>query len=489
MKKAIALFTLILLCLNSFSQTWLKVACGAQFSVALRSDGTLWSWGANKSNAGQLGLDIGSTTHIETPTQIGSDHDWKDIAAGAAHCLALKSSGTMWAWGWNYGGEIGDGTTIQRNSPVQAGTDNDWKNVYCGMLCSYAIKNDGSLWAWGWTYMGQLGIGQTTESYNKTPTQVGTDKDWLMVSGGGAAVIVGGALTSAGYALGLKTDGTLWAWGANEHGELGDGTTQEKYSPVKIGNDNNWRQLATGLSSSSALKSDHTLWSWGDNFLGALGIGNELQQSAPVQASGTDWNQLTRGPSYGLAIKTNGTLWGWGQNSNGQLGDGTKVKKLSPVLIGNDNDWSFIAAAKAVLANNNTTVVGYHSLGMKNQKTFLCSTGRNVDGQLGNGTTADQSSFSCDVVTSIQETNQEKNTIEVFPNPGSGEFNISFASKQQDCTMDFHNAIGQLLLREDWNKASGIYTKHFNLGSLEKGIYFLSVKEKEHMEVKKIIFY
>lgn len=194
-------------------------------------------------------------------------------AAGYYHSVALKSNGTLWAWGGNQWGQLGDGTTTNKYSPVQIGTDNNWVSVAAGIYHTVALKSDGTLWAWGNNQYGQLGDGTTTNKYS--PEQIGTDNNWASVTAGDYHTV---ALRSGG-----TCGDTLWAWGYNGEGELGDGTTTQRNSPVQIGTDNNWMSVTAGPYHAVAIKSDNTLWTWGFNLQGQLGDGTTTDKHSPVQ--------------------------------------------------------------------------------------------------------------------------------------------------------------------------------------------------------------
>lgn len=341
---------------------WVSIAAGGYNSLGIKSDGTIWAWGENVyGQLGQGNISFG----INSPMQIGMDKKWISIVAGWSHNLALKSDGTLWAWGYNVNGQLGDGTTINRTTPVQIGTDNNWTSIAANAH-SFGLKSDGSLWGWGLNSYGQLGDGTTTDKH--IPVQVGTDNKWV-------DVVVGGST------LALKSDGTIWAWGYNYFGQLGDGTTIDRNSPVKIGTDNNWVGISSGNGHSIGLKSDGTIRAWGVNYHGQLGDGTTGSKSTPIQTSllPNIWISIATGGWYGIGLKSDGTLWAWGSNVFGQLGDGTNVDKSSPLQIGTDNNWMSITTGR------------YHTLGLKSDGT-LWTWGANNYGQLGDGTTTNRNS-------------------------------------------------------------------------------------------------
>ncbi|MBI4833314.1 MAG: hypothetical protein HY811_00640 [Planctomycetes bacterium] len=310
--------------------TWSKVACGAQHTMAIKTDGTLWAWGFNSN--GQLG--DGTTIQRNSPVQVGALTTWKQVAGGNAFTLAVKTDGTLWAWGYNWNGQLGDGTQTNRSSPVQiAGTT--WKQVACGGNHTVAIKTDGTLWAWGYNGQGQLGDGTTTQRLS--PVQV-AGTTWKQVACGNV------------YTMAIKTDGTLWAWGYNFNGQLGDGTYTQRTSPVQIGALTTWSKVACGAAHTLAVKADGTLWAWGWNNSGQLGDGTTTQRTSPVQVGvATTWKQVACGTQHNLAVKTDGTLWAWGYNGLGSLGDGTNTDRYSPVQIGALTTWKAVVGTAPFL--------------------------------------------------------------------------------------------------------------------------------------------
>lgn len=322
---------------------WKQAAAGQYHAGAIKVDGTLWLWGVNNSGA----LGDNSVVPKSSPVQtVAAGTTWKQLSCGAAFSGAIKTDGSLWMWGNDSYGNLGDNSVVSKSSPVQtvaAGTN--WAQVACGQNHTAAVKVDGSLWLWGQNQYGQLG--DNTIAPKSSPVQtVAAGTNWKQAACGNCVTAV------------IKTDGTLWTWGFNGDGtagfsgQLGDGTTTWRSSPVQtVAGGTNWKQVAAngiaGLASAiAAVKTDGTLWLWGPNQYGELGDGTTTPKSSPVQtiAGGTNWKQVSVNP-YGIgAIKTDGTLWMWGNNANGKLGDNTNVAKSSPVqTVAAGTTWKQVA--------------------------------------------------------------------------------------------------------------------------------------------------
>ena len=270
---------------------WASVAAGYEATLAIKADGTLWSWGTNEYTLLGQGSSYGDWTEVLAPTQIGSSSDWAAVSAGGSHVLALKADGTLWSWGQNPVGELGNGSTTSSWVPTQVGTDNDWSSVAAGTNHSLAVKTDGSLWSWGFNVWGQLGDGTTTS--HDEPARVGSDTDWV-------------SAVASQSTLALKSDGSLWGWGRNDFGQLGDGTTTHRSTPVRIGGDATWRSVGSGAVHSVGVRADGTLWAWGANHQGQLGIGtSNAGTSSPVRVgTGTDWSAAAARYYNSVALRT-----------------------------------------------------------------------------------------------------------------------------------------------------------------------------------------
>lgn len=291
----------------------------------------LYAWGGN--TLGQLGL--GDAINRSSPVQVGALTDWSEISI-SNHSAAVTNTGTLLTWGFNYAGSLGQNDTIHRSSPVQVGALTTWLKVSAKGYHTGAIKTDGTLWTWGDNLYGDLGDGTVIQ--RSSPVQVGADTDWAEVSMGAGEA-----------ALALKTDGSLWAWGRNEQGQLAQNNTVYRSSPVQIGALTNWSKISMGDNSALAVKTDGTVWAWGDNAVGRLGLNltTSVRVSSPVQIGAlTNWSDASTFLSTALAVKTDGTLWAWGDGGSGQTGLNVADDNSSPVQIGSLTDWAKISCGR-----------------------------------------------------------------------------------------------------------------------------------------------
>ena len=310
---------------------WPTVSSRDRSVSAIKSDGTLWSWGMN--NVGQLG--VGDTTNTSSPVQVGALTDWDKLACGFQTTATIKTDGTMWLFGSGKYGALGDGTTVDKSSPVQMGALTTWSKIGYGYGAGIAIKTDGTLWTWGTNWYGQMGIGTSGNTYN-SPNQVGALTDWSFPTAGGGDV---------GFDLCVKTDGTLWAWGRNDKGQLGTNNTTDYSSPVQVGALTDWAEVQAGEDDwTAALKTDGTIWAWGEGSAGQLGQGNTTDYSSPVQVGAlTTWSKISTAYNIFYALKTDGTVWAWGAGNDGALGQGNTTSYSSPVQVGALTTWMTLA--------------------------------------------------------------------------------------------------------------------------------------------------
>ena len=368
-KNILLSFFFLLITSSIFSQCWLKMAQGDAFTVAIRTDGTLWVWG-NNSGRGVFGNGT-ATGSSSVPIQIGTNNTWVDVAATFGSVAAIRSNGTLWTWGQNSWGELGNGNNTNNFTPTQVGTATNWTNIHAshGYAYYFSLKS-GALWAWGSNVNnGPLGNGTITNI--NVPTQIGTQTDWR------------GIYPCDLYTLAIKTNGTLWSWGGNIFSELGYGTVGDipaNRSPHQIGTDTDWKMASGSYGCARAIKNNGTLWAWAG---GPYGDGSSTTSSVPIQVgTATDWNTICQGYSCSYAIKTNGTLWSCGVNTNGHLGLGTNTFVNTFTQVGVANDWVYVS----------TDLNRLNTVALKSDNS-LWSAGGNAYGQLGNGTTINSNVF------------------------------------------------------------------------------------------------
>ncbi|MEJ2552657.1 MAG: hypothetical protein P8079_01250 [Gammaproteobacteria bacterium] len=312
------------------------VSAGVGHSLGLKSDGTLWAWGDN--TYGQLG--DGTTTSSTVPEQI--DSGYKAISAGYNFSLGLKLDGSLYAWGNNQVNQLGDGTVNDSYIPKYIG--DHFIAISAGATHALALKDDHTLWAWGADLYGQLGDGCYVDLNSKSPVCAIRSTANSSVP---EQIDVGNTYTTiaAGYqySLAIRSDGTLWAWGNNTWSDLGDGTSVHKHVPTQIG-DATFSAISASkydifgnffYYSSLALKSDHSVWSWGDNTFGQLGNGSLSTGTVPQQID-KGFKAIAMGEGdHALAIKDDGSLWAWGARLCGALGDGisSTIGVKTPVQV------------------------------------------------------------------------------------------------------------------------------------------------------------
>jgi alpha-tubulin suppressor-like RCC1 family protein len=397
------------------SESWSQISAGWSHAGAIHSNGALYMWGLN--SAGQLGNDDITATPVNrsSPIQIGN-RSWSFLSVGNNHTAAVTTNGEIFVWGNNWAGQIGDGsviglrnsggwdtftlggnrsgiiaekdstsganlfawgtsvigdgTTTARISPTAVSTSiSNWNYVADGVSGSHyaAISSNGALYTWGINANGQLGDGTTVNK--SSPVKIGSES-WTRVAVAGS------------HTIGVLANGALYVWGVNTGGQLGDGTTVPKSSPVKIGSES-WTEVAGGSLNSYAIRNDGTLYSWGSATNGMLGNNEDIlvNRSSPVQVAGS-WSKITCSDSHVFAVNSTGSLFGWGNNSIGQVG----IQSGESFALKKTTSWSKIAVGAFGIAASGGTMLATNSTGI------LFGWGINNNGVIGDGTTINKSS-------------------------------------------------------------------------------------------------
>ncbi|MGE5701295.1 MAG: cadherin-like beta sandwich domain-containing protein, partial [Clostridia bacterium] len=342
------------------------IRAGSDHSIARKWDGTVWTWGSNVE--GQLGN--GTTTSSNSPVKVEGLSNILKVAAGSKHSMALKDDGSVWAWGANQYGQLGDGSTTNRTEPTKVKKLDDVVGIEGGFFHNIAVTKDGDVYTWGRNHYWQLGANEA--DYVSTP---------FLVPGIDKAAEVGAGLD---YSVALKKNGTVWTWGYNGDGQLGDGTWRtSKGVPVQVVDVDDVTAIAAGDRHIVALTDNGTVWAWGRNADGQLGDGSANASNKPIKVPGmSDVVAIGAGTDYSLAVKKDGTVWGWGSNYRGQLGDANPNAKRSPVQIGSLDGSGSKADVVAITGGE------FHTLVIKDDGSAW-SLGKNQYGQLGDGTTTD----------------------------------------------------------------------------------------------------
>ena len=424
---------------------FVKLAAGFNHTLAINAAGMVWAWGDN--SYGQLGN--GSKTMQTTPVLVRMSDGTPlsgviDIKAGQGHSVALKNDGTVWAWGWNKYGQLGNGTAIDSLYPVQVKQNSlspltDVTAIAAGDNHTLVVKSDGTVWGWGYDYYGQIGDGTSGSSTGiKYPVQVKTGTTFLT----GITAISGGV----NFSLALKNDHTVWSWGYNTDGRLGDGTTTNRNKAVQVAFnrdeggtsfDPQGSIIAIAVGKYSMALTDHgNVWEWGDNQLTPTGIVLFVQSGGLIHwgpLSGI--NMIAAGINHSLALATFGYIYTWGNNDFGQLGSTKQTASTSDIYIVDGQFGSIVGGDT-------------HSAALKPDGS-VWAWGNNTSGQLGNATTTS-------VNTPINITSQQQAQLRI----------VKYQEQPESATaypVQYITDISAGSAPTNWNLADGHYVVYFGV--------------------------
>ncbi|HQW68306.1 MAG TPA: T9SS type A sorting domain-containing protein [Flavobacterium sp.] len=418
-------------------------------AIVRKDDGTLWI----KAYTNYYGM-FANGTNVTPPIawyQLGTDNNWSDEFSLYYHALAIKNDGTLWSWGNNDYGQCGLGysfptLTATVNTPTQVGTDTNWVKVAVGWYHSLGLKSDGTLWSWGANSGGSLGINSTVISVS-TPTQVGTQNNWKDI------------YADWDVSFAIKTDNTLWSWGQ-------DGNLLHPQSRIPLQASNyTWKKISlSSYRRGLGIKMDGTLWYWGSGF-GVLNIATTTitPDVYGLKQIGTDndWQDISQGSSHIMALKSNGTMWSAGLNESYDLGDGTNINRSNLVQIMPQMNWSSIEA-------------GNH-----------LGSAINTEGELytwGGSAITNPTQVGVNCLLSVKEENSI-NQIIIYPNPTTG---IVYFETETFGSYNYKisNTIGQVVKK--FNNSNN-YTTQIDISDLVEGVYFVTIENGVNTITKKII--
>ena len=431
------------------AQCFEKISCGTSHVILLNEQNYIYGFGS--AQTGQLGLQ--SVNNVLSPAMFDSNGYWKDIFASSLRSFLLKNDGTLWATGNNIYGCLGINSSINSTNIItQIGTATNWQKIVGSPTHTVGLKEDGTLWGWGQNNDYELGQGQGNNNLSQlTPIQIGSDNHWVDV-----------AVTDSGTFV-LKNDGTFWGCGYNSNvilGFLGNFV----YS-LSQGPSDNWSKIKAGVFFILAQKTDGTLWAWGSGSYGQVGNGQFNGSLTPYQITTDTWKDFAVGSLRSYGIKTDGTLWAWGRNEEGQLGDGTFENRNVPTQIGTDNNWDRIYAQGA------TTTVGVKTDGT------VWVWGSNDFGQFGNGTLNQGSNVPLQnnalCTLGVEDFDDEKGSVSFFPNPVKTEATLKWDLNYPVDNYQLFDLQGQLLLEK--KLPPKITETTITMEHLPQGIYLLKL--------------
>jgi alpha-tubulin suppressor-like RCC1 family protein len=446
-----------------------RIAAGYSHSLSLTTAGTVRTQGENRG--GEIGDGTKATRLSPVYLPPPSGQSWARVATGDFRSTALTTAGDMYSWGSNGYGQLGDGTRTDHPTPFQvdAPAGSKWAGVAAGFGHTLALTADGSLYTWGYNSDGQLGSSSLANSLGHRRILSASGRPWTQVAAG------------YNFSLALCADGLLYTWGGNQEGQLGDGTKTNLPAPVALAPPagQSWTQLAGGFWSSAALCSDGSLYTWGNNFYGQLGNGTTTGQLAPVRVAppaGQRWLQVSIGYAHMLATCSDGSLYSWGDGYYGQLGNGTNNRRLTPTRVAPPAGTQWVQVAAGM----------YHSLALASDGQ-LYTTGYNYSGQLGDGSRESQNCFTRTCTTLAARPAAATTLAVAAPNPFLEQLQLTISPQAVGpIAVALYNTLGQCLLSQQYRATSGTLTIQ-QLASLPAGIYSLRVTTSQGSQLLKLV--
>ena len=439
--------------------------CSSGFSsMGLRADGSLWAWGDNRHGQAGDGTISGfrlQPAQVARPSNAAAGTTWTDFTQGNYFAMGLRSDGSLWAWGDNYG-FFGDGTQVSHYTPslvpapTSAAPGTVWTQVSSGSTQTLALRSDGTLWGWGY---GIIGDGTTMARILPVlipnPNGAAAGTTWTQVSCGSA------------HTLALRSDGTLWGWGNNVFGQLGHSIGQGTQTGVPVmlvptppsaTPGSRWVRVAAGNDHTLALRSDGSLWSWGNGYILTMS-----QIATPASATaGTTWTEFAAGYIFSAALRSDGSLWTWGINSYGQLGLNNTSSYQTPQREFTHSAWTHVGAG-----SESTLAVDLSGL--------VYGSGDNSQAQLGDGTTISRLVFArslAPVLAAAPPLTAAARTMP-YPNPAHGYCFLPGAVA--GAAVQLHNCLGQLVRETLLTTDNSL-----DVRELQTGFYQLTVREPNH---------
>ena len=314
------------------SHSFIQIAQGRQTSWALKDSGECWGWGSNSGTmAGMIGDN--TVTNRSSPVQVVGSHSFISIAGAENWAMGLKVTGECWTWGQNTNadyatsGQLGNNSITATSSPVAVVGSHSFITIRGGETHAAALKIDGSVWCWGGNDSGQLGDNSITN--RSSPVAVVGSHSFISISAGFSQTMA------------MKSDGSVWCWGDNVSGQLGNNSITNTSSPVAVVGSHSFIDISCGgpvegANTIGALKADGSVWCWGSNERGQVGNNTKGNSySSPVQVVGShSFTLLTAGSGFMMAFKPDGSCWGWGSDNDGRLGNNNAgVSYSSPVTV------------------------------------------------------------------------------------------------------------------------------------------------------------